>query len=379
MKFELKSTDGLARRTTLSFPRGEIQTPIFMPVGTSATVKAMTPQELLDVGAQIVLGNTFHLMLRPGTEVIQAHGDLHDFMQWQKPILTDSGGFQVWSLAELRKISEKGVTFRSPIDGSKQFLGPEEAIDIQAKLGSDIVMIFDECTSYPATEREARQSMELSMRWAQRSKNAHNAITSTVESDSTSALFGIIQGGMYEHLRDESLAGLVDIGFDGYAIGGLSVGEPKEEMYRVLKHLAHKMPSDKPRYLMGVGTPENLVTAVHYGIDMFDCVLPTRNARNGWLYTNTGVVKIRNAQYEKDTRPIDEDCGCYTCKQFSRSYIKHLLKNNEILGARLATVHNLHFFLNLMAQMRDAIETQSFENFKGNFFEMRSQVDPTVA
>ena len=371
MKFELKSTDGLARSSTLSFPRGEIKTPIFMPVGTSATVKAVTPQELLDVGAQIVLGNTFHLMLRPGTEVIEAHGDLHDFMQWQKPILTDSGGFQVWSLAELRKISEKGVTFRSPIDGSKQFLGPEQAIDIQAKLGSDIVMIFDECTPYPATEKEARDSMELSLRWAQRSKDAHG--------DRAAALFGIIQGGMYEHLRDDSLAGLLDIGFDGYAIGGLSVGESKEEMYRILKHLVHKMPEDKPRYLMGVGTPENLVTAVHYGIDMFDCVLPTRNARNGWLYSNTGVVKIRNAKYEMDTRPIDEDCQCHTCKHFSRSYIKHLLKNNEILGARLATVHNLHFFLNLMAQMRDAIETQSFENFKGNFFEMRSQVDPTVA
>ena len=371
MKFELKSTDGLARRSTLSFMRGEIQTPVFMPVGTSATVKAVTPQELLDVGAQIVLGNTFHLMLRPGTEVIQAHGDLHDFMQWQKPILTDSGGFQVWSLAELREISEKGVTFRSPIDGSKQFLGPEEAIEIQAKLGSDIVMIFDECTPYPATEQAARESMELSMRWAQRSKDAHG--------DSAAALFGIIQGGMFEHLRDESLAGLVDIGFDGYAIGGLSVGEPKEDMYRVLKHLAHKMPNDKPRYLMGVGTPENLVTAVHYGIDMFDCVLPTRNARNGWLYTNSGVVKIRNAQYEKDTRPIDEECSCHTCKHFSRSYIKHLLKNNEILGARLATVHNLQFFLDLMARMRTSIEAKNFEEFKGNFFEMRGQDDPTVA
>ena len=371
MKFDLFNTDGQARRARLSFARGEIQTPIFMPVGTSATVKAMTPQELHEVGAQIVLGNTFHLMLRPGTEVIQAHGDLHDFMQWQKPILTDSGGFQVWSLAKLRKISEQGVMFRSPIDGSKKFLGPEEAIDIQRKLGSDIVMIFDECTPYPATEKEARDSMELSMRWADRSKIAHG--------DSESALFGIIQGGMYEHLRDESLAGLTDIGFDGYAIGGLSVGEPKEEMYKVLKHLAHKMPENSPRYLMGVGTPENLVTAVHYGIDMFDCVLPTRNARNGWLYTETGVVKIRNAKYEMDTRPIDESCACSTCKQFSRSYIKHLLKTNEILGARLATVHNLHFFLNLMQQMRDAIAANEFAEFKGKFFEMRGQIDPTVA
>lgn len=371
MKFDLHKTDGQARRATLSFARGDIQTPIFMPVGTAATVKAVTPAELDEVGAQIVLGNTFHLMLRPGTDVIQAHGDLHDFMQWQKPILTDSGGFQVWSLAELRKISEEGVTFRSPVDGSKKFLGPEEAIDIQRKLGSDIVMIFDECTPYPATEAEARSSMELSLRWAERSKKEHG--------DSKSALFGIIQGGMYEHLRQESLKGLTDIGFDGYAIGGLSVGEPKEEMYQVLKDLAHTMPEDKPRYLMGVGTPENLVTAVHYGVDMFDCVLPTRNARNGWLYTSTGVVKIRNAKYEMDTRPIDEDCACSTCKQFSRSYIKHLLKTNEILGARLATVHNLHFFLDLMAQMRVAIEAGTFAEFRADFFAKRGQIDPTVA
>ena len=371
MKFDLHNTDGLARRASLSFPRGEIQTPIFMPVGTSATVKAVTPSELDEVGAQIVLGNTFHLMLRPGTDVIQAHGDLHDFMQWQKPILTDSGGFQVWSLAQLRKISEKGVTFRSPIDGSKKFLGPEEAIDIQRKLGSDIVMIFDECTPFPATQQEARDSMALSLRWAKRSKVAHG--------DSKSALFGIIQGGMYEHLRDESLAGLKDIGFDGYAIGGLSVGEPKEDMYRVLKHLTPSMPYDKPRYLMGVGTPENLVTAVSYGVDMFDCVLPTRNARNGWLYTSTGVVKIRNAKYEMDTRPIDEDCKCSTCKQFSRSYIKHLLKTNEILGARLATVHNLHFFLDLMAQMRTAISENRFAEFRAKFFELREQEDPVTS
>ena len=371
MKFKLKNTDGLARRAELSFPRGDIQTPIFMPVGTSATVKAVTPSELDEVGAQIILGNTFHLMLRPGTDVIQAHGDLHDFMQWQKPILTDSGGFQVWSLAELRKIEEKGVTFRSPIDGSKKFLGPEEAIDIQRKLGSDIVMIFDECTPYPATEKEVRDSMELSLRWAKRSKTEHG--------DSKSALFGIIQGGMHEHLREESLQGLTDIGFDGYAIGGLSVGEPAEEMYRVLKHLTPKMPDEKPRYLMGVGTPENLVTAVHYGIDMFDCVLPTRNARNGWLYTKTGVVKIRNAKYEMDTRPIDEGCTCSTCKQFSRSYIKHLLKTNEILGARLATVHNLHFFLDLMEQMRNAISANEFDEFRGNFFEIRGQADPVLS
>ncbi len=370
MKFDLLKTDALARRAKLSFARGEVQTPIFMPVGTSATVKAVTPAELDEVGAQIVLGNTFHLMLRPGTEVIQAHGDLHDFMQWQKPILTDSGGFQVWSLAELRKISEKGVTFRSPIDGSKKFLGPEEAIDIQRKLGADIVMIFDECTPYPATQQEARESMELSLRWAERSKTEHG--------DSASALFGIIQGGMYEHLRDESLATLKKIGFDGYAIGGLSVGEPKEDMYRILKHLTPTMPDDAPRYLMGVGTPENLVTAVHYGIDMFDCVLPTRNARNGWLYTQTGVVKIRNAKYEMDTRPIDEACACSTCQQFSRAYIKHLLKTNEILGARLATVHNLYFFLDLMKQMREAIEIGEFAKFRENFFALRGEPDPTL-
>ena len=371
MKFELLNTDGQARRGALSFPRGDIQTPIFMPVGTSATVKSVSPDELLEVGAQIVLSNTFHLMLRPGTDVIQAHGDLHDFMGWQKPILTDSGGFQVWSLAELRKISEKGVTFRSPIDGSKKFLGPEEAIDIQRKLGADIVMIFDECTPHPATEQEARDSMQLSLRWAKRSKVAHG--------DSDAALFGIIQGGMYENLRDESLAGLTDLGFDGYAIGGLSVGEPKEDMYRILEHLAPRMPAQSPRYLMGVGTPENLVTAVDYGIDMFDCVLPTRNARNGWLYTNTGVVKIRNAQYELDTKPIDDACGCSTCKQFSRSYIKHLLKTNEMLGARLATIHNLHFFLDLMQQMRNSIAVNEFDEFRANFFERRSQNDPTVA
>lgn len=371
MKFELHNTDGQARLGTITLSRGEIQTPIFMPVGTSAAVKAVTPKELEEVGAQIVLGNTFHLMLRPGTAVIEAHGGLHDFMQWQKPILTDSGGFQVWSLKELRKISEKGVTFRSPIDGSKRFLGPEEAIDIQRKLGSDIVMIFDECTPYPVSETDARASMELSLRWAARSKIAHG--------NSSSALFGIIQGGMYPLLRTESLAGLKNIGFDGYAIGGLSVGEPAEEMYQVLKNVTSQMPKDKPRYLMGVGTPENLVTAVHYGVDMFDCVLPTRNARNGWLYTKTGVVKIRNARYEMDTRPIDEACECSTCKQFSRAYIKHLLKTNEILGARLATVHNLYFFLNLMATMRAAIRANKFCEFKRKFFADRGQIDFTVA
>ncbi|NNC98548.1 MAG: tRNA guanosine(34) transglycosylase Tgt [Gammaproteobacteria bacterium] len=371
MKFELLHTDARARRATISLPRGDIQTPIFMPVGTSATVKAVTPAELEEVGAQIVLGNTFHLMLRPGTEVIQAHGDLHDFMQWQKPILTDSGGFQVWSLADLRKISEDGVTFRSPIDGSEKFLGPEQAIDIQRKLGADIVMIFDECTPYPTSEKAARDSMQLSLRWAERSKLEHGA--------SKAALFGIIQGGMYENLRDESLSRLIELGFDGYAIGGLSVGEPKADMYRILNHLTPSMPEQAPRYLMGVGTPEDLVCAVNFGIDMFVCVLPTRNARNGWLYTETGVVKIRNAKYAMDTQPIDQSCHCTTCKQFSRSYIKHLLKTNEILGARLATVHNLHFFLDLMRKMRMAIEVGKFAEFRGNFFDSRGQKDPTVA
>jgi queuine tRNA-ribosyltransferase len=371
MKFTLHNTDGQARRATLDFPRGKIQTPIFMPVGTIATVKAMSPKELEEVGAQIVLGNTFHLMLRPGTDVINAHGDLHDFMKWDKPILTDSGGFQVWSLKELRKITEEGVTFKSPINGDKIFLGPEEAIEVQRKLGADIVMIFDECTPYPATHKEAEDSMELSLRWADRSKKAHG--------DSESALFGIVQGGMYEDLRQRSLKGLTDIGFDGYAIGGLSVGEPHDEMYKVLRNLTKDMPADAPRYLMGVGTPENLVTAVHYGIDMFDCVLPTRNARNGWLYTQTGVVKIRNAEYQMDTRPIDEECSCSTCQQFSRAYLKHLLKNNEILGARLATIHNLHYFLDLMAKMRDAIANNEFDEFRQNFFEKRGVADPTMA
>ncbi|MGH1542689.1 MAG: tRNA guanosine(34) transglycosylase Tgt [Arenicella sp.] len=363
MKFQLQKTDGEARRGQIDFPRGSIQTPIFMPVGTAATVKSVTPEELDDVGAQIILGNTFHLMLRPGTDVIEAHGGLHNFMNWQKPILTDSGGFQVWSLAQMRKLSEAGATFKSPIDGSEIFLGPEEAISIQHKLGSDIVMIFDECTPYPATEQQARESMELSLRWAKRSKEAHG--------DSDSALFGIVQGGMHRNLREESLQGLVEMGFDGYALGGLSVGEPKDEMYRVLEEIAPQMPTDTPRYLMGVGTPENLVTAVGHGIDMFDCVLPTRNARNGWFYTDTGIVKIRNAQYLSDTRPIQDNCSCYTCQNYSRSYIKHLLKSNELLGARLATIHNLHYFLDLMQQIRDAIESGVFAEFSANFFEKR--------
>jgi queuine tRNA-ribosyltransferase len=363
MKYDLLNTDGSARRGRMHFDRGIIETPVFMPVGTAGTVKAMTTAEVESLGAEIILGNTFHLMLRPGTEVIKKHGDLHDFMNWQKPILTDSGGFQVFSLAKLRKITENGVDFRSPIDGSKWFLGPEEAIRVQHDLGADIVMIFDECTPFPATEQEAKDSMELSLRWADRSKLAHGT--------NEGALFGIIQGGMYETLRSQSLEGLRSLGFDGYAIGGLSVGEPKEDMQRILKYIAPEMPQDKPRYLMGVGTPEDLVNAVSCGIDMFDCVLPTRNARNGWLYTSTGVVKIRNAQYEEDTRPLDEECSCDTCQNYSRSYLRHLLRNNEILGSRLNTQHNLHFYINLMREMREAIANQEFGQFKDLFFEKR--------
>jgi queuine tRNA-ribosyltransferase len=364
MKFDLLNTDGHARRGRLTFARGVIETPIFMPVGTYGTVKALTPDELHGIGAQIILGNTFHLMLRPTTAVIKAHGDLHDFMHWDKPILTDSGGFQVFSLGALRKITEKGVTFKSPINGSKIFMGPEESMQVQRDLGSDIVMIFDECTPYPATVQEAADSMRLSLRWAMRSKIAHG--------DNPSALFGIVQGGMYEHLRQESIDGLVDIGFDGYAIGGLSVGEPKEEMMATLDGIHQKMPSDKPRYLMGVGTPEDLVEAVCRGIDMFDCVMPTRNARNGHLFTTFGVVKIRNAQYEFDTGPLDENCGCYTCQNYSRAYLRHLDKCKEMLGSRLNTIHNLYYYLQLMQGLRDAIASQTLDAFVKAFYEQRN-------
>ncbi len=348
MKFELLATDGAARRGRLTFARGTVETPAFMPVGTYGTVKAMTPEELRGLGAEIVLGNTFHLMLRPGTEVIAAHGDLHDFMHWEGPILTDSGGFQVFSLGELRKIKEEGVTFQSPVDGSRVFMGPEESMAVQRALGSDIVMIFDECTPYPATERQARESMELSLRWARRSKEAHG--------DNPNALFGIVQGGMYPHLRQASLAGLTEIGFDGYAIGGLSVGEPKEEMLATLEALGPAMPQERPRYLMGVGTPEDIVEAVLRGVDMFDCVLPTRNARNGHLFTSEGVVRIRNAQYRMDTRPLDDRCGCYTCRNYSRAYLRHLHRAGEILGARLNTIHNLYYYQELMRGVRAAID-----------------------
>ena len=356
MQFELISSDHSARRGRLIFPRGTIETPAFMPVGTYGTVKAMTPEELRSIGAEIVLGNTFHLMLRPGTEVIRAHGDLHEFMGWQGPILTDSGGFQVFSLAELRKMDEQGVTFASPIDGSKVFLGPEESMRVQRELGSDIVMIFDECTPYPATELQARESMERSLRWAERSKTAHG--------DSSAALFGIVQGGMYPELRQRSAKALMDIGFDGYAIGGLSVGEPEDEREHVLEATTPLLPVDRPRYLMGVGRPEDLVASVALGVDMFDCVMPTRNARNGYLFTSSGVMKIRNARYEKDTRPIDEECDCYTCSNYSRAYLKHLNRCNEILGHRLATIHNLHYYQHLMRLMRDAIDDGSFAELR---------------
>lgn len=360
MSFEVDTRDGAARRGRLRFPRGGVETPAFMPVGTYGTVKAMLPRDVEATGAQILLGNTFHLMLRPGTEVIAAHGDLHDFMQWQGPILTDSGGFQVFSLGEVRKISEKGVDFRSPIDGSPVFLGPEESIAVQRALGSDIVMIFDECTPYPATEDEARRSMELSLRWAQRSRQAHG--------DSPSALFGIVQGGMFDRLRLESLAGLEAIGFDGYAVGGLSVGEPAEDRVRILDVIGDALPADRPRYLMGVGKPGDILEAVLRGIDMFDCVLPTRNARNGHLFTSAGVVKIRNAVHRHDTGPLDPACDCYTCSLFSRAYLHHLDRCNEILGSQLNTLHNLHYYQKLMADIRSAIEVGRLTEFAEDFF-----------
>lgn len=371
MEFNLINTDGHARRGRLSFARGVVETPIFMPVGTYGAVKSLTPDELTGIGAQIILGNTFHLMLRPGTGVVKAHGDLHDFMCWDKPILTDSGGFQVFSLGALRKITEQGVTFKSPINGSRIFMGPEESMQVQRDLGSDIVMIFDECTPYPATYQEAADSMRLSLRWALRSKAAHG--------DNPSALFGIVQGGMYEELRQESINGLVDIGFDGYAIGGLSVGEPKEEMMATLDVIHAKMPIDKPRYLMGVGTPEDLVEAVRRGIDMFDCVMPTRNARNGHLFTSFGVVKIRNSQYEFDSRPLDESCGCYTCRHYSRSYLRHLDKCKEMLGSRLNTIHNLYYYLSLMQGLRDAIENKELDIFVKQFYQQRGKAVPSMA
>lgn len=359
MKFELLKQDGAARRGRMVFDRGVVETPAFMPVGTYGTVKGMLPSQVVDTGAQIVLGNTFHLMLRPGTGIIRKHGDLHDFMGWQKPILTDSGGFQVFSLGEMRKIREEGVEFRSPVDGDKVFLSPERSMEVQRELGSDIVMVFDECTPYPATPEQARKSMELSMRWALRCRTAHG--------DNPSALFGIVQGGMYPELRRESLAQLREIGFDGYALGGLSVGEPKEEMLAILDAIAGEMPADHPRYVMGVGTPADLVDAVSRGIDMFDCVMPTRNARNGWLFTSHGLLKIRTSRFKDDLRPADENCDCYTCQTFSRAYLHHLDKCKEMLGAQLNTIHNLHYYQRLMADLRHAIEAGTLAAFKAAF------------
>ena len=366
LSFELQATDGLARRGRMTLNHGVVETPIFMPVGTYGSVKAMMPHELTEVGAQIVLGNTFHLWLRPGTEVIAKHGGLHGCMQWVAPILTDSGGFQVFSLQGMRKISEEGVKFASPIDGARLFLTPEESMRIQTALNSDIAMVFDECTPYmiedkPATTEEAARSMRMSLRWARRSRDAFDALSNP------NALFGIVQGGMFEALRDESLAGLEDSGFQGYAIGGLSVGEPKEDMLRILQHVAPKLPAHAPRYLMGVGTPEDLVDGVAQGIDMFDCVMPTRNARNGWLFTRFGDVKIRNAQYRDDTRALDPSCRCHTCAHFSLSYLHHLQRSNEITGSRLNTLHNLHFYLSIMQEMREAIAAGKFQAWRTQF------------
>lgn len=356
MRFELLRGGATGpRRGRLHFDRGTVQTPAFMPVGTYAAVKAMQPEMLVELGAEIILGNTFHLMLRPGTEVIRAHGDLHEFMQWHRPILTDSGGFQVWSLTELRKVEEAGVTFRSPINGDSIFMGPEESMAVQRALGSDIVMVFDECTPYPATQAQARASMELSLRWAARCRQA--------QGDSPAALFGIVQGGMYSDLRQASLTGLLDIGFDGYAVGGLSVGEPSAERLRVLEALTPHMPVERPRYLMGVGTPGDLIDGIERGVDMFDCVLPTRNARNGHLFTSEGVVRLRNARYRHDTGPVDSACGCHTCRKYSRAYLHHLDRCREMLGAQLNTLHNLHFYQQLMARARAAIEAGEWAAF----------------
>jgi len=355
VKFTLTHRDGGARRGTLELVHGAVETPVFMPVGTYGAVKAMSPAELEELGASLVLGNTFHLWLRPGPEVIAAHGGLHGFMGWRRPILTDSGGYQVFSLGKLRRITEEGVHFASPVNGDRMLLTPEESMRIQRSLNADVVMIFDECTPFPASEREAADSMRLSLRWAERSRAAH--------AGNPNALFGIVQGGMYESVRDESLAGLAAMEFDGYAIGGLSVGEPKAEMLRILRHTAPRLPEDRPRYLMGVGTPEDLLDGIAAGIDMFDCVLPTRNARNGWLFTRQGDIKIRNARHRTDTRPLDEACGCYACRHFSRAYLHHLQRVDEILGARLATIHNLHFYFTLMAEARAAIAERRFAAF----------------
>lgn len=357
MKFELFASDANARIGRLTFGRGAVETPAFMPVGTYGTVKAVTPEELRDLGAQIILGNTFHLMLRPGSEVIRAHGSLHGFMNWHGPILTDSGGFQVFSLASRRRISEEGVRFRSPVDGAEIFLTPESSMQVQRDLGADIAMVFDDCTPFPATEREARSSMELSLRWAQRSHAVYYGDASP------GSLFGIVQGGVHAPLRAASAEGLITIGFEGYAVGGLAVGEPEEERLRVLEETVPLLPAARPRYLMGVGRPEDIIEAVRRGIDLFDCVMPTRHARNGHLFTSTGVVNIRNSVHRADTRPVDESCECYTCRHYSRSYLRHLDQAGEILGSRLNTLHNLYFYLKLMADLRQAISAGVLDGF----------------
>ena len=362
MKFNISATSGYARRGELDFPRGKVQTPAFMPVGTNGTVKALEVENLQETGSEIILGNTYHLMLRPGDELIKNFGGLHKFSNWDKPILTDSGGFQVWSLGDLAKITEEGVSFQSPYDGNKCFMSPEDSMQIQANLGSDIVMVLDECTPYPAKHEQAKTSMELSLRWAKRSRDAHK---------SDSALFGIVQGGMHEDLRTLSLKGLEEIGFDGIAVGGLSVGEPKEDKTRILQHLASRLPVSKPHYLMGVGKPEDIVEAVFYGIDMFDCVLPTRNARNGQLITSYGVLNIRNATSKLSDEPIDPNCGCKVCKNYSQAYLNHLDKTNEMLGSILNSFHNIFYYQSLMNEIRLSIETDSFAKFIKDFYNKR--------
>jgi queuine tRNA-ribosyltransferase len=374
VRFAVTHTDGAARTGRLELPHGVVETPVFMPVGTYGAVKAMSPAELVEIGAEIVLGNTFHLWLRPGPEVIAAHGGLHRFMGWERPLLTDSGGFQVFSLGTLRKITEEGVRFASPIDGDRLMLTPEDSIRIQRALDADIAMVFDECTPFPATERQAASSMRLSLRWAERSKHAWER-----SNPNGNALFGIVQGSVYEALRDESLAALVAMGFDGHAIGGLAVGEPKEAMLRILGHCAPRLPADRPRYVMGIGTPEDIVAAVQVGIDMFDCVLPTRNARNGWLFTRWGDIRLRNARYRDDTRPVDEACGCYACLHFTRAYLHHLQRVNEILGARLATIHNLAYYLALVRELREAIAARRLADFAAQFALDRTRLEAAIS
>tara|TARA_A200000159_G_C7314789_1_gene336217 strand:- start:74 stop:1201 length:1128 start_codon:yes stop_codon:yes gene_type:complete len=370
LEFKISATDAKARRGKLNLLSGVVETPAFMPVGTYGSVKGLTPDQVKQTGADVVLGNTFHLMLRPGTDVVEQQGGLHKFINWNGPILTDSGGFQVFSLGEMRKISEEGVTFRSPVDGSEIFLGPEDAIKIQHRLGSDVVMVFDECTPFPASEQEAKKSMELSMRWAERCRSAHG--------NNEAALFGIVQGGMFKELRDESLQRLMDIGFDGYALGGLSVGEPKDQMRNIVEYCGERMPAKKPRYLMGVGTPEDIVYAVSQGIDMFDCVMPTRNARNGHIFTSQGLLRLRNKRFRDDSRPLDVNCDCYTCKNFSRAYLHHLDKCKEMLGAQLNTIHNLSYYQSVMSGLRGAIEKGRLSSFVDEFLTGQSQMSDAI-